>query len=133
MKVKTILKDGKQLPAPAHQVPLSRQALALLESIRPADAKPGDLIFPGDKPGQMLSINTMNFMLRRIRRNATPHGMRATFSTWRAEKAPQFDWRLAEAALAHSFKTDVEGAYNRSNLLDQRRDLMQHWADYLES
>lgn len=132
MKVKKVRgKDGKLQAAPDHQVPLSRQAVKLLRAMIPEGAAPEDLIFKGDKPGQMMGMNAMTHTLQRITQ-ATPHGMRASFSTWR-EEATKFDYRLAEAALAHTFKGESEAAYNRSDMLEKRRPLMQAWADYLDA
>jgi integrase len=131
MKVKFIKdKKGKEIPAPDHQVPLSRQAVALLRAVIPADAAPDALVF-FETEGKMLGHNTMNHTLQRIT-DGTAHGMRSSFSTWR-EEATTFPERLAEAALAHVYKTESESAYNRSDLLEQRRPLMQAWADYLDS
>lgn len=132
LKRKTIRDSkGKTKPAPPHRVPLSRQAVALLRELIPDGAAPEDLIFEGEKAGQPIGHNAMAHTLQRVT-TGTPHGMRASFSTWRAEQAKQFDWRLAEAALAHTYKGEVEGAYNRSDALELRRPLMQAWADYLD-
>jgi integrase len=111
MKVK-FLKDkkGKEIPAPDHQVPLSRQAVALLRAVIPADAAPNALAF-FETEGKMLGHNTMNHTLQRIT-DGTAHGMRSSFSTWR-EEATTFAERLAEAALAHVYKTESESAYSR--------------------
>ena len=58
----------------------------------------------------------------------TLHGMRSAFRSWAAEQG--VDRETAEAALAHTVK-GVEGAYQRSDLFERRRALMQDWADYV--
>ncbi|MDD1517578.1 MULTISPECIES: tyrosine-type recombinase/integrase [Bradyrhizobium] len=132
LKVKeTIDKNGKTLKAPDHVVPLSHQAIRLLKNIIPPDAEPDDLIFEGEKAGQMIGHNAMTHTLQRIA-EGTAHGMRACFSTWRAEQT-KYDYRLSEAALAHVFKSESEAAYDRSPYIEQRRPLMQDWADYLDT
>lgn len=132
LKVKEIIdKNGKTLRAPDHVVPLSRQAIRLLKNIIPTDAEPDDLVFEGEKAGQMIGHNAMTHTLQRIA-DGTAHGMRSSFSTWRAEQT-KYEWRLSEAALAHVFKTESEAAYDRSPYIEQRRPLMQDWADFLDS
>ena len=132
LKVKEITdKNGKTIKAPDHVVPLSRQAIKLLKNIIPTGAEPDDLIFEGEKAGQMIGHNAMTHTLQRIA-DGTAHGMRSSFSTWRAEKT-KYEWRLSEAALAHVFKTESEAAYDRSPYVEQRRPLMQDWANYLDS
>nr|WP_249804045.1 MULTISPECIES: site-specific integrase [unclassified Bradyrhizobium] len=132
LKVKEIvLKNGKTVKAPDHVVPLSRQAIKLLKDIIPIDADPNDLIFEGEKAGQMIGHNAMAHTLQRIA-DGTAHGMRSSFSKWRAEQT-KYEWRLSEAALAHVFKTESEAAYDRSPYVEPRRPLMQDWADYLDS
>ncbi|MCK1570326.1 site-specific integrase [Bradyrhizobium sp. 174] len=131
LKVKEIIdKNGKTIKAPDHIVPLSRQAIRLLKNIIPNDAEPDDLIFEGEKAGQMIGHNAMTHTLQRVA-DGTAHGMRASFSTWRAEQT-KYDYRLSEAALAHVFKSETEKAYDRSPYVEQRRPLMQDWADYLD-
>ena len=58
------------------------------------------------------------------------HGLRSTFSTWAHEKTMhQFD--IIEAALSHKIGNQVAQAYNRGDLLEKRRRLMEDWSDYL--
>ncbi len=71
-------------------------------------------------------------LLRRLKLDSVPHGFRSSFRDWCAEHEIARD--LAEASLSHSLgATTVENIYLRSDLLDQRRGLMQQWADYLSS
>ena len=82
-----------------------------------------------------MSENTVNAALRAMGFGAdemTGHGFRATARTLLAEKlniAPEW----IEAQLAHSVKESLGRAYNRTQFLDQRRPMMQQWADYLDT
>ncbi len=116
----------------AHNVPLSRQAIALLEHIGSIFGRSG-YIFPAirdyEKP---MSQNTMLYAMHRLgyHSKGTVHGFRATFSTICNEKG--FNGDVIEKALAHEPRNRVRGAYNRSEYIEQRRELMQWWADYLD-
>ena len=68
-------------------------------------------------------------LLRREKIDAVPHGFRSSFRDWAAEQSGA-GWAVCESALAHSVGNSVEQAYMRSDLLEQRRGLMQAWADY---
>ncbi len=59
----------------------------------------------------------------------TPHGFRSCFRDWAAD-ATDFPRELAEAALAHTLGNKVEAAYQRGDLLDKRRRMMEAWADF---
>lgn len=117
-----------------HIVPLSTQALALLQAIHPATGH-GKFVFPslrtGDRP---MSENTINAALRGMgysKEMHSAHGFRATARTIMDEVlGERVD--LIEHQLAHAVK-DVNGrAYNRTAHLPARREMMQRWADYLD-
>lgn len=114
-----------------HRVPLSNQALAVLEQARrlgPWDAS--SPIFPSAlKPGKPLSDRAMLDCFKAVGIDATPHGMRSSFRDWAADNGK--DREVAEQALAHAIGNQVEQAYRRSDLFDRRAVLMQEWADYL--
>lgn len=116
-----------------HRIPLSREALALLQRQK-AEAR-DRWVFPGQKRGQPLSNMAMAMLLKRRGADwgdkTTVHGLRSTFRVWVAERT-QFSDRLAEIALAHQLRDRVEGAYNRTDQFEHRRELMQAWADHLE-
>jgi len=57
------------------------------------------------------------------------HGFRSSFRTWVAEET-NFPGEVAEAALAHQNRNEVERAYQRGGLLDKRRNLMDAWGEY---
>jgi len=116
-----------------HLVPLSRQALATVKEI---NALTGDrlLLFPNrNRPDQPFSENTVNRALADLgyKGKATGHGFRSTFSTILNERGINRDW--IERQLAHSERDEVRAAYNAAQYLDQRRVMMQVWADLLDS
>lgn len=114
-----------------HSVPLSPAAVEALRQVRElTPVRKGQPIFAGLK-GQPLSDATLAKVLRVDGGGAyTVHGMRSAFRDWIAEQtAFPGDW--AEAALAHTLPNKVEAAYKRTKFLDQRRKLMEAWADYL--
>ncbi len=116
----------------AHTVPLSDAALDVLREIQGfITGREGEPIFPGLK-GKPLSDMTLAKALRIAGGdNVTVHGMRSTFRDWVAEKLPTVPGDVAEAALAHAIQNKTEAAYRRAKYLDQRRELMAKWADYL--
>lgn len=114
-------KDSKPYP---HRVPLSRQAIAILKMLPRDDS---GFIFPGRKKGEPLSIDAPRMTIRRTFGYGTMHGMRSTFRDWAAENG--IDQVLAEKSLMHATGNEVEQAYQRSDLLEQRRTVMQAWAD----
>jgi len=85
------------------------------------------LIFPSST-GRQLSNNTMRKLLMDLDIPATPHGFRASFRSWCTDSGVPRE--VAEAALGHVV-AGVEGAYQRIDLLDRRRPVMDHWATYI--
>jgi integrase len=119
------MKSGRE-----HRVPLSEAALAILTDAaalrRVGDADP--LVFPGRNIGRPLS-NVLQKTLRRMRRDdLTMHGFRSTFRDWAAETGQPAD--VSEAALAHAVGSKVQAAYQRGDLLERRRKLMDTWAAF---
>ena len=110
-----------------HRVPLSTAALAVLDKARKL-SDGNDLIFPS-ATGQTLSDSTMSKLCRENGVEGTPHGMRSAFRSWAAEIGA--DWTVAELCLGHRAGSDVELAYQRSDLLERRRQLMETWGQYL--
>ncbi len=116
----------------AHIVPLSRQAIA---SLRELEAITGGapLLFPGRSSlSKPVSANTFLFALYRLgyHNRATVHGFRALASTILNEQGWPPD--VIERQLAHAERNKVRAAYNRAQYMEQRRKMMQHWADYLD-
>jgi integrase len=113
-----------------HRVPLSGRAMAILTRL--AEAKTGEHVFSGQRPGKPLSPASLTMALRRLQINrATIHGFRSSFRDW-AGNETHFPRELAEAALAHVIGDKSEQAYRRSDALEKRRTLMEAWADYCE-
>jgi integrase len=116
-----------------HDVPLSRQATAILRDIWPLSER-GELVLPSirasDKP---LSEGAMISALRRMgytKEEMTPHGFRSAASTILNERG--FSPDVIEAALAHQDGNEIRRAYNRSVYWQERVKLMQAWADLLD-
>ena len=116
----------------AHNVPLSRFALTLIERIKRLHNHA--YIFPGLNPESGLSNGAMYQMIRKGYPDEvfTVHGFRTTFRTWAAEVG-DYDQTLAEIALAHSQHNKIEAAYQRSDLIDKRRIMMDDFAKFATS
>ncbi|ELQ6215753.1 tyrosine-type recombinase/integrase [Cronobacter dublinensis] len=110
-----------------HIVPLSPQALELLEVMKPISAH-REHVFPSrNDPKQAMNSQTANAALKRIGYGGklVAHGLRSIASTAMNEES--FNPDVIEAALAHSDKNEVRRAYNRSIYLEQRKELMDWW------
>ena len=86
-------------------------------------------MFPSSQRGRPLSDMTLAAVLKRLAVPATVHGMRSTFRDW-SEETTGFPREVKEAALAHTVRDKVEAAYQRGDLFDKRRDLMDQWARF---
>ncbi|SDZ03010.1 tyrosine-type recombinase/integrase [Nitrosomonas sp. Nm33] len=122
------MKMGEQ-----HIIPLSRQAIEILESIQPLTGH-GKYIFPSirstDRP---MSENTVNAALRRMgyeKDEMTGHGFRSMASTLLHEHG--WPHEAIERQLAHAERNKVSASYNFAEHLPKRREMMQWWADYLD-
>lgn len=110
-----------------HRVPLSDEAMDVLKQAA-AMRQPGSpFVFPGPNKGRALWDVSVSNALRTIRPDATVHGFRAAFKTWASENA-RFPARVVETALAHVNPDKTESAYERTDLFELRRALMQEWA-----
>ncbi|EPL7088932.1 tyrosine-type recombinase/integrase [Enterobacter hormaechei] len=116
-----------------HCVPLSDQAIAILEQLKPITGH-YQFIFPGrihhSKP---MSEMAMNVLIRRIgyAGRVTGHGFRHTMSTILHEQGYNTAW--IETQLAHVDKNSIRGTYNHAQYLDGRREMLQWYADYMDS
>jgi integrase len=115
-----------------HLVPLARQAVAILKDLQPLTGGKRH-VFPSLHTGERpMSENTVNVALRRMgydRETMTAHGFRAMARTMIAERlgvAPE----VIEAQLAHAVGDSLGRAYNRTQFIEQRREMMSKWADY---
>ena len=108
-----------------HRVPLSAAAMDVLtEAARYADGS--GRVFPS-ATGKQMANATLSKLFRELGIAGTPHGCRATFRTWAAEAG--VDRLLAEFALGHIEGSAAERAYQRSDLFEARRELMERWAE----
>ncbi len=115
-----------------HRVPLSRQALQVLQTMQPLSGH-RELVFPSPSyPSKPLSENTLNSAMARMgyKGSATAHGFRALFSTVANECGWNAD--VIERQLAHKERNKIRAAYHRSTYMDERARLLQWWADYLD-
>jgi len=116
-----------------HIVPLSTQAIAILESIQPLTGGV-QYVFPSSRgDGRPMSDNTIRTALKSLGYESdvmTAHGFRTTASTLLNEQGWSPD--AIERQLAHAPRDQVRAAYNRAQYLDERRKMMQSWADYLD-
>lgn len=118
-----------------HRVPLSQQAIGLLEQMRGLHEM---LVFPSPRKQTVLSDMVLTSFLRKTKaisdtqgRFAVAHGFRSSFRDWCSEQRYPHD--LAERALAHTIRNKSEAAYHRTDLLNERRPMMQAWGDYVMS
>lgn len=114
-----------------HRVPLSRQARAILAKLQSTGGGDG-YVFPGERAGRPLSNMAMAMLIKRMNVTATVHGFRSSFRDWTGDNTA-FPREIAEAALAHTLGNKTEAAYRRMDALERRRQLMQAWADFLDS
>jgi len=114
-----------------HTVPLSDEAIAVLEMMKPLSGN-REFIFPSRlKPTQSMNSQTVNASLKRAGFGGifVSHGLRSIASTALNEQG--FPSDVIEAALAHVDKNEVRRAYNRSDYLEQRCPMMQWWANFV--
>jgi integrase len=113
-------------------VPLSRQAVDILEDIQQVTGG-GEYVFPGDRSARPFSGRALIFALRSMgydQTEMTAHGFRAMARTIMAEKL-RIPPELIELQMTHKVPDPLNGAYDRTKFLDDRRRMMQPWADYL--
>ncbi|AWN39520.1 tyrosine-type recombinase/integrase [Methylobacterium durans] len=115
-----------------HIVPLSRQVLAVLSELHLLSGH-SHLVFPNERTfTKPMSENTILFALYRLgyHGRATGHGFRSSASTLLNEMG--FDPDVVERQLAHQERNKVRAAYHRAQYIDDRRVMMQKWADYID-
>jgi len=119
-----------------HVVPSPDQAVAILQDLKMLTGRVGGLVFPGERDHERaMSENTINAALRRMgfdtQKDITGHGFRAMARTILDEQLG-FDPAVIEAQLAHAVKDSLGRAYNRTQHMQKRVEMMQAWADYLD-
>ena len=115
-----------------HIVPLSRQAIEILNRLQLISGN-RQHVFPNrTKPMTFISENTMLYAMYRMgyHSRATPHGFRSTASTILNENG--FNSDHIERQLAHAERNKVRASYNHAEYLPERRQMMQWWADYID-
>ncbi|WP_122666708.1 integrase domain-containing protein [Pseudomonas viridiflava] len=115
-----------------HIVPLTDQALALLEAIKPYSGN-REYVFPADRdPRTHCNSQTANMALKRMgfEGRLVSHGMRSMASTILNEHG--WEPELIEVALAHVDKDEVRNAYNRAEYIERRRPMMAWWSDHIQ-
>ena len=114
--------------------PLSTQTLQVIDEMR--EYATGEYVFPSSmSKSRVLSENTLNQALKRMGFDGseqTSQGFRAVARTLLEERL-EFEYALIDMQLAHKVVDGNGRAYNRVKWLDKRRDMMQKWADYLDS
>lgn len=124
---------GKMKRSRDHVIPLSRQALELLQVMKQR-ARGSDYVFRGEsRKDTPISENAILYLLYRIgfKGRMTGHGFRSVASTWANEAGYEPDH--IEFQLAHSEENKTRSAYNRARYLKQRRQMLQDWADWLDA
>ncbi|MDU8913944.1 tyrosine-type recombinase/integrase [Aestuariicoccus sp. MJ-SS9] len=127
-----------------HRVPLTDQMLNLLSELPKAQGNP--LVFWAPRGGALsdaalaavmrkmheadLRASEAGFFDARLNKPAVPHGLRSTFRTWVAERT-EFDGDMAEIALAHRVGSKVQQAYDRSDQVEKRRQMMCEWGRFI--
>ncbi|MGO6968228.1 tyrosine-type recombinase/integrase [Rhizobium leguminosarum] len=118
---------GRKDKTPDFRVPLVPEALAIIEQAKPL-ARDGYL-FPSVKKG-VISDATMSRLMERREMAARPHGFRSSLRDWIAETTDTpFD--VAEMMLAHKVGGKTERAYKRTDFIEQRRKLLERWANHV--
>ena len=121
-----------------HRVPLSNQAMELLygngrgTSGARFHASLGDseFVFPASRnPHQAINSDSLRTVRKQILGEGTTHGLRSTFRTYCADQGLERD--LAEACLGHVVGNSTERSYQRSDIIERRREVMQQWADFV--
>lgn len=117
-----------------HRVPLQTQAIALLKSLPKIAGN--NKVFPSPR-GRALSDMALSQLMRGMRERgeltveAVPHGFRSTFRDWAAEQTNYPD-EIRRVASGHTVGDSVKEAYQRTDLLEKRRRLMNDWANFLD-
>lgn len=124
--------QGKEQGEP-HVVPLPKQAVALLLSLKPRTGH-GTYVFPGERDHQRpISDNSVRSALYSLGfgKEQTWHGFRASARTMLVDEL-NIDYKVIEANLAHTVKDANGTSYNRTKYIAQRFEMIQKWADYLD-
>ncbi len=115
-----------------HRIPLSAPAIDILNKIHEQSGN-CNYVFPGEKNiDSHVSVSTANQAIKRslgYKNKLVAHGLRAIASTALHEQG--FDSLLIEACLSHADKNEVRASYNRSDYLEQRKEIMEWWSEFI--
>ena len=123
---------GRMKKKRPHVVPLTKQALKLLEVMRPISGH-REYVFPSDRnPKTHANPYSANVALKRMgfHKKLVAHGLRSIASTALNEHG--FDPDIIESALAHVDRNQVRAAYNRTDYLERRKKMMAWWSSHIE-
>ena len=121
------MKNGKE-----HRQPLPYQAMLILHGMKMRDQPLDSNLIFARSDGGMQSENTFINRCRKDEIACTPHGLRSSFRDWAEEQETvNASHSAIEMCLAHDVGSSVERAYRRTDLLDQRRELLQAWSDFV--
>ncbi|WP_170382431.1 tyrosine-type recombinase/integrase [Ruegeria atlantica] len=109
------------------RVPLSSEAVSVVDLAKPFNRD--GFLFPGLRKG-VISDMTMGHQMRKVGLPYRPHGFRSSFRDWVADRT-NTPYEIAETCLAHSVGGQIERAYRRTDYLEQRRVIMETWADHV--
>ena len=111
--------------------PLPSQAVEILRELHALTGTTGPVFLSPSGTGKPLSNTAVNGALRALGYTVTIHGFRATARTLLVERLG-FRTEVVEMQLGHAVRDPLGRAYNRTTFLEQRREMLQRWADYLE-
>jgi integrase len=111
----------------AFRVPLSSAAVAILRAIGP---RPEGVVFERES-GKPFSNNALLALRDRMgfKDKCTTHGFRSSFRVWAQHQ--RLDWTACEMCLDHKVLDKTQGAYMRDDLMEQRREILEQWADHV--
>ena len=119
---------GRTKTSREHRVPLSTRAVEILQARKRASTE--TLVLPSPRGGE-LTAAALSKLLKQLGIGGVVHGLRSSFRSWCAEQ--NIPREIAEAALGHATGNATEQAYQRSDLYQARREIMEKWAEYLSS
>lgn len=123
------LMKGRKDASPDFRVPLSPEAVKVIEEAR-ALSRNGYLFPSSGKKSPVMSDATMSALMKKRGTDGKPHGFRTSLRMWLAERTDA-QHTLAELMLAHSTGSSVVKAYLRTDFLEQRRALINRWAQFV--
>lgn len=132
-QLKKLIREKGVGVVPPYLVPLSRQAVEEVRKVHQVTGRYKLLIAGRHEPTKPISDGTVNMALKRMgyEGRLTGHGIRATISTALNEMGYNEDW--IEAQLSHAGSSKIRKTYNHAEYVEQRRGMMQDWADYLDA